>query len=122
MNLHTGAKPFACSFCKKTFSVRSDRVAHEVKHRTQIKEETTSGEALENSEYLSQPFVECHICHRVFSSESGFKRHMMVHNSNRVFKCKLCENSFCSQKLLRTHVNKIHRTEKPFACSQCGKG
>lgn len=112
MNLHTGAKPYACSICGKTFSLRSARFKHESIHEKKIKKESTAK--------APQPNVECPVCHRILTNKRCLNRHMIVH-AEVTYKCKVCGQVFLSGPVLERHKEKIHQGTRSFRCSECGK-
>ncbi|MEQ2179410.1 hypothetical protein GOODEAATRI_024645, partial [Goodea atripinnis] len=62
----------------------------------------------------------CAICGRNFS-KNGFIRHMQMHRGERNFLCTTCGKAFLSSGELRLH-NRSHTGEMPYTCVHCGKG
>ncbi|XP_054833946.1 zinc finger and SCAN domain-containing protein 23-like [Eublepharis macularius] len=100
--IHTGAKPYQCSFCGKTFSRRSHLVTHERTH---------TGE---------KPY-ECSYCGKTFIQSSHLILHERTHTGEKPYQCCACGKSFSSTSNLLAH-GRTHTGEKPYKCSVCGKG
>ncbi|XP_018095530.2 oocyte zinc finger protein XlCOF7.1-like [Xenopus laevis] len=63
----------------------------------------------------------CTECHRIFHSESTLGRHQRkVHKIEKPFACSECGKRFKLCSKLATH-QRYHTGEKPFSCSECGK-
>uniref|UniRef100_A0A3B5M1R9 C2H2-type domain-containing protein n=1 Tax=Xiphophorus couchianus TaxID=32473 RepID=A0A3B5M1R9_9TELE len=62
----------------------------------------------------------CDVCERHFS-KNGFIRHMQMHKGERNFLCTTCGKAFLSSGELRLH-NRSHTGEMPYTCIHCGKG
>ncbi|XP_014236042.1 zinc finger and SCAN domain-containing protein 12-like [Trichogramma pretiosum] len=56
-----------------------------------------------------------------FGKKEGLKRHMIVHNLSKPFKCDICHKSFGLKAYLRRHLKEIHDRSKTFECNICHK-
>ncbi|KAE8577951.1 hypothetical protein XENTR_v10023211 [Xenopus tropicalis] len=87
------------------------------------------GRNLSNKLLLKPPFRSrslpgmhsCTVCHRIFHSESTLGRHQRkIHKIDKPFGCSECGKRFKLCSKLATH-QRYHTGEKPFSCSDCGK-
>ena len=63
----------------------------------------------------------CDLCNHFFARGENFTRHKnssLNPDGSLKNKCSVCDESFCSAKLLRDH-SKTHRSE--FHCEECGE-
>ena len=65
---------------------------------------------------LSERKFHCPICERSYKSNTGLKRHLIVHSGERPFQCHYCFKSFYRKYVLTTHIDRVHN--KIFASSQ----
>ena len=65
---------------------------------------------------LSERKFHCPICERSYKSNTGLKRHLIVHSGERPFQCHYCFKSFYRKYVLTTHITRVHN--KIFATSQ----
>jgi KRAB domain-containing zinc finger protein len=101
MKVHTGEKPFKCSYCDRWFGHKCDVVKHERVH---------TGE---------KPYS-CQHCGRAFSQKGALRVHIRTHTKERPYVCphKNCEKAFPILSSLQRHLCK-HSGTKPFACDLC---
>ena len=60
------------------------------------------------------------ICDKIFSKNSGIKKHQRIHNDEKSHECEYCYKRFADQSKLVSHQS-IHRGEKPYTCEICEK-
>ncbi|XP_059055961.1 zinc finger protein 35-like [Achroia grisella] len=127
---------YACSLCKKMFSVESALEQHiESSHIVDPTELLCSecGEVLpskkdmqthilshKNMKLKSVKRFECTMCGKGCSSQAMLIMHERVHTNERPFPCQLCSLRFKTKTHLRTH-QLTHTREKKFGCSVCMK-
>lgn len=127
---------YACSLCKKMFSVESALEQHV--ESTHIVDPTDllcseCGEVLQNKRDMQSHILthknmkaknakrfECSICGKGCSSQAMLLMHERVHTNERPFPCQLCSLRFKTKTHLRTH-QLTHTREKKFGCSVCMK-
>ncbi|CAH0596932.1 unnamed protein product [Chrysodeixis includens] len=127
---------YACSLCKKMFSVESALEQHiESSHIVDPTELLCSecGEVLPSKKDIQSHILthknlkvknakrfECSICGKGCSSQAMLLMHERVHTNERPFPCQLCSLRFKTKTHLRTH-QLTHTREKKFGCSVCMK-
>ena len=127
---------YACSLCKKMFSVESALEQHiESTHIVDPTELLCSecGEVLPSKKDMQTHILshknlkvknakrfECSICGKGCSSQAMLLMHERVHTNERPFPCQLCSLRFKTKTHLRTH-QLTHTREKKFGCSVCMK-
>ncbi|XP_047245127.1 zinc finger and SCAN domain-containing protein 2-like [Girardinichthys multiradiatus] len=119
---------YSCIQCEKGFTSQSGYYHHQRLHKRgrEFKcKECNKGflcsYSLKQHERLHDgPTNFCAICGRNFS-KNGFIRHMQMHRGERNFLCTTCGKAFLSSGELRLH-NRSHTGEMPYTCVHCGKG
>lgn len=107
---------YACSLCKKMFSVESALEQHvESTHIVDSDAQNTE----KNLKKTTKRF-ECCICGKGCASQAMLIMHERVHTNERPFPCQLCSLRFKTKTHLRTH-QLTHTREKKFGCSVCMK-
>lgn len=71
-------------------------------------------------EYISgeMPYT-CELCHRTFTFQQSYHRHLSYHTNDRPHSCSICGRAFKELSTLHNH-QRIHSGEKPFECETCG--
>uniref|UniRef100_A0A096MFR5 C2H2-type domain-containing protein n=1 Tax=Poecilia formosa TaxID=48698 RepID=A0A096MFR5_POEFO len=119
---------YSCIDCEKGFTSQSGYYYHQRLHKRGREftcKECNKGflcqYSLKQHEHLHDgPPNFCDICERHFS-KNGFVRHMQMHKGERNFLCTTCGKAFLSSGELRLH-NRSHTGEMPYTCIHCGKG
>lgn len=128
---------YACSLCKKMFSLESALETHvESTHMIDPSELLCSecGEVLPSKFEMQNHILthnkiakpknikrfECGICGKACSSQAMLVMHERVHTNERPYPCGLCSLRFKTKTHLRTH-QLTHTREKKFGCSVCMK-
>ncbi|CAK1543538.1 unnamed protein product [Leptosia nina] len=104
---------YACSLCKKMFSLETALDQHiERTHFFQQVETKKIDKQMKR--------FECSICKKRCASQAMLIMHERVHTNERPFPCQLCTLRFKTKTHLRTH-QLTHTREKKFGCSVCMK-
>lgn len=127
---------YACSVCKKMFSVESTLEQHILSSHMIDPLElscTDCGEMFPSTKELHSHVIthksvknknmkrfSCSICGKGCSSHAMLIMHERVHTNERPFPCQLCALKFKTKTHLRTH-QLTHTREKKFGCSVCMK-
>ncbi|XP_032523913.2 zinc finger protein 93-like [Danaus plexippus] len=107
---------YACSLCKKMFTLESALEQHvETTHIFENEEQH-----LEKVPKKSNKKFDCRICGKSCASQAMMIMHERVHTNERPFPCQLCALRFKTKTHLRTH-QLTHTREKKFGCSVCLK-
>lgn len=94
-------RPYKCTECDKSFTVKSNLIKH---HRIHTGE---------------RPY-KCTQCSKSFSRNSHLITHQRTHTGERPYKCNECDKSFIQNSVLIQH-QRIHTGERPFKCEECNK-
>uniref|UniRef100_A0A182SFE5 C2H2-type domain-containing protein n=1 Tax=Anopheles maculatus TaxID=74869 RepID=A0A182SFE5_9DIPT len=62
----------------------------------------------------------CGICHKSFTFQQSYHKHLLYHSDEKPHVCTVCNRAFKELSTLHNH-QRIHSGEKPFACETCGK-
>lgn len=98
--------PHRCEVCGKGFKVIRDLIRHHNRPHTKY---------FHSEEYLSLKHM-CPEdgCARRFRKERALKKHMLIHNNIRNFKCDQCNMAFCTKQTLRSHMKAQHNVILPI--------
>ncbi|XP_034246133.1 zinc finger protein 765-like [Thrips palmi] len=99
MKVHSGNKPYACTYCEATFCRKPYLEVHMRTH---------TGE---------RPFA-CVTCNKRFSQKSSLNTHKRVHTGERPYSCDICQKTFAVKSYVTAH-RWTHISEKPLDCQHC---
>lgn len=133
MRIHTGERPFSCTFesCDRRFVSSSELTIHMRRH---LGEKPYTCDqcpaAFVSKDYLNKhtmtkhsdlrPFS-CAECDKSFKDVTTYKSHLVTHTDIRKYNCDVCGKSFRQLGAFQVHMN-IHTDHRPYACKMCGRG
>ncbi|XP_020277918.1 zinc finger protein 701-like isoform X3 [Pseudomyrmex gracilis] len=102
-NIHTGARPYTCHVCDKSFRSASGLNRHVRDVHDGVKN------------------FACDVCDRRFASRTSRDEHRQTHTDERPHVCEICGKSFKQKASL--HVHRLYHSQiLPHCCNFCGRG
>lgn len=101
----TSTDLYSCEICGKVFIGQATFKRHMRIHVRQ--------KLAENDEPQ-----QCPICNKMITY--NFKKHVKNHETEKTFKCELCEASFKSAYAIKVHMAR-HTGQKDYCCNVCQK-
>ena len=136
--VHTGEKPFSCTYCTLKFVTKFHVNRHEKKHVSRGHEiKSDPSKMIHYCGYCKEDFIgvekfrthqkehesdqKCKFCDKKYNKAWKLKRHERCHKQEKIYACKFCDKKFTEQGNAKKH-EQIHTGEKPFSCRFCTVG
>ncbi|KPJ15702.1 Zinc finger protein 250 [Papilio machaon] len=131
MRIHTGEKPFDCSFCEAKFRTKGAMKRHvdtyHCKRERKFTCETCGNSFFRKNDIIThmrvhsgeRPYV-CPFCSQRFRQAASLIRHKRTHTGEKPYSCPICDKKFGDKNLVRKHQS-VHSDERNFSCHLCNK-
>ncbi len=100
--IHSGARPYVCLTCHKSFATQSNCEGHKRTHLG------------EKSHVCSEPD-----CGKRFVNKSNLKRHEITHTGEKPYMCSICNSCFTQNGSLATHLCTEKHKKAVAAAAAC---
>ena len=128
-SIHSGTKPVPCNLCparflrKQGLKMHENKVHHNIKGI--LKKCHICGEEVEKlkDHLVKHGFSSflCLECPREFKRKGSRDFHMKIHRDEKDFSCSFCGKNFRQKPHLKIHIKVIHEGIREFKCSFCEK-
>lgn len=65
--------------------------------------------------------LQCRFCPKHFGRPGRLREHELRHTTERTIACLNCNSKYFTEADMRAHVERIHATDLPHGCDECGK-
>ncbi|XP_033120367.1 zinc finger protein 252-like [Anneissia japonica] len=107
------ANDFLCDQCGRKFASQVHVLRHQQSH---IQKNCKLINKSPNKKQYS-----CGQCDKVLKTRALLKRHELLHQDKKGFRCITCDKTFRRSDDLTRHNNSTHSGKKPYSCEICGK-
>lgn len=127
-NIHTGARPYNCSTCDKSFRSASNVKRHMRDVHDGVKKfvcdvcgrclaSRISRDEHRRTHTGERPHT-CETCGKSFKQKASLHVHRLYHSQVLPHHCNLCDRSFRRKQELEKHASR-HSDQKPYTCAIC---
>lgn len=119
---HTGERPFQCIICDQRFTTKGNLSSHFKYHTTlKLHKCTICSKGFKTKQcvvkhmptHLTEEEKQhhCPVCGKCFARRRNLKLHTATHNTEKLYQCGKCDQSFTTNEYLKRHIRKNHRDE-----------